>query len=457
MNDVASVRFFRLSPGGIECDEAGLRVGGVALLARDDKGGWAARDERNLSCDLTRAYGFPVGVRDKMAGLATVAKALQGGDLAKAQIAALLLRLPDPPPLAGAALSKSGQRGLSRDLVACGLLKAEDGWEEQHPRTGAPPNPGWFASKPKAAQAAAPPKAAAKPDESARSRSSAAGGERAFVAPALATGANSLLAENLSAAAVDGLVTLATRISVPTILFGAIFIPSANAIVEEGSVPGRPDMTYRWAREEIHVIFNVLIDGQWRPLTGGVLGHGDAFYDRDGNIVARVVEGPGRRQTLVTTVDVLDRALADFDGAKDEPALSPIDENRQPKLCPDPRPEPKTSKSANSIAYQEYVTKLPYGWAILLGGVRFDGCDPRTGFLLEAKADIDFMFDKNDDLYYWIDRKKNPVVQMERQTEAALAAGRLVIWHAQTEKGFRGLSKIAREFKNTNLYVVYDP
>ncbi len=32
---------------------------------------------------------------------------------------------------------------------------------------------------------------------------------------------------------------------------------------------------------------------------------------------------------------------------------------------------------------------------------------------------------------------------MERQAEVALAAGRIVVWHAQTEKTYRGLSKIA--------------
>ena len=51
MNDFSSVRFFRLSPGGIECDEKGLRVGDVALLARDATGVWAARSERDLRDD----------------------------------------------------------------------------------------------------------------------------------------------------------------------------------------------------------------------------------------------------------------------------------------------------------------------------------------------------------------------------------------------------------------------
>ena len=86
---------------------------------------------------------------------------------------------------------------------------------------------------------------------------------------------------------------------------------------------------------------------------------------------------------------------------------------------------------------------MPYGWAIVLGIVRFDGCDPPTGFLLEAKANIDFMFDENDELYWWIKPENNPAIQMRRQAEAALAAGRVVVWHAQTEKGYRGLKTIA--------------
>jgi hypothetical protein len=51
--DLSSVRFFRLSPGGMECDEGGLRIGDVALLARNEKGAWVARDEHDLCRGLT--------------------------------------------------------------------------------------------------------------------------------------------------------------------------------------------------------------------------------------------------------------------------------------------------------------------------------------------------------------------------------------------------------------------
>lgn len=215
-------------------------------------------------------------------------------------------------------------------------------------------------------------------------------------------------------------------------------------------------MSYRWAHDETEVAFKVLIDGQWRTLTVGEQ-KDDLFYDRNGEVVARLVSGASGRPTLVTTVDALDRALADLRREDGEPATSPAASDNEPKLCPDPTPERKTTKSENSIAYQEYVTWLPYGLAINVGGVNFDGCDPATGTLLEAKANIDFMFDDNDQLKWFIYPEKNPAIQMETQADTALAAGRVVVWHAQTEKGFRGLSKIKEQNSWMNLFVVYDP
>jgi Restriction endonuclease fold toxin 5 len=432
-------------------------VGDVALLARNEKGAWATRDERDLGRDLSRVYGLSVDVGAKMAGLSVVANALQNRNVAKAQTAALLLRFPNPLPLAGAALGKADQGRLFRDLGACGLLKADDAWDEKHPRTGAAPNPGWFAVKPKDPKADEPSHADADPNKDASSRDIVPGGALAFVPPVAATGTDTWLAENLSGSAMDGLATLAARFSAPVILFGAIFIPSANPIVDEGPVPGRSDMTYRWAHDETQVTFRVLIDGQWRTLTAGALGQGDAFYSPDGKIVARMFLASGRRPTLFTDVDVLDRAQADLRRADGEPATSPSDAEDEPKLCPNPTPEPKTTKSANSIAYQEYVSGMPYGLAIDVGGVNFDGRDPSTGDLLEARANIDFMFDENDKLYSWINPKNDPANQMETQADKALADGRLVVWHTQTEKGFQGLSNIAATLNETNLFVVYDP
>jgi hypothetical protein len=384
MGEMSFARCFRLGPGGIECDAAGLRVGDVALLARGAKGGWTRRDERDLSRELSKLYRFPLDVARIRRGVDAVAAALGNGELARAQIAALLLRLPDPPASEGAQPDALEKRRLAGDLVACGLMKADADWDEKHPRTGAPPNPGWFAPT-QEAPGADQPKTSPSPAAAAPSR----GGEApAFVPPAPAASVGSLLAEDLSATALRGLAMLAARLSAATILFDAIFVPSDNRIVEEGRIPGRPDIAYRWAHDETEtaVTLNVLIDGQWRTLAVGGAAPDGLITDRDGRAVARVISGPDRRQTLVATVDALDRAVADLRREDGKPSAAPAADDHEPKLCPDPTPEPKTTKSANSIAYQEYVSGLPYGWAIVLGIVWFDGCDETTGNLLEAKG-----------------------------------------------------------------------
>ena len=128
----------------------------MALLAFNAKGGWSLRDDGELANDLSRVYGFPVDVGSKRAGIAVVADALQSGNIAKAQVATLLLQFPDP--VVGPSTANGDREGLARDLVVCGLLKAEDGWDEKRPRTGSPPNRGWFAPKPKDTSADATPR-----------------------------------------------------------------------------------------------------------------------------------------------------------------------------------------------------------------------------------------------------------------------------------------------------------
>ena len=70
-----------------------------------------------------------------MKGLATVASALNANDPVLARIAAVHLRIPDLPSL------------TARDdmEVADILIKSADWNPALHPRTGVPPNPGWFA------------------------------------------------------------------------------------------------------------------------------------------------------------------------------------------------------------------------------------------------------------------------------------------------------------------------
>ena len=102
-----------------------------------------------LQRGLADVYGQPIELRSKRLGLDAVAAALDRGEIARAQIAALLLQMPDPPLIDRSSLSEVETRRLAQELAASGLSKADDEWDEQHPRTKTAPNPGWFAPKPK--------------------------------------------------------------------------------------------------------------------------------------------------------------------------------------------------------------------------------------------------------------------------------------------------------------------
>jgi len=140
-------RTFRLRAGGVECDVDGLRVGGAQLLesvgAPSGARNWRPLAQPEIDRVLTRAYDAGISANGKRQGLAVVAEALNKGELARAQIAALLLRLPDP---AVSALDPEPRDEQLARLRESGLL-AKDWDEAEHPRTGTPPNPGWFAPR----------------------------------------------------------------------------------------------------------------------------------------------------------------------------------------------------------------------------------------------------------------------------------------------------------------------
>jgi hypothetical protein len=152
LDSFLETHIFRLADGGVQCDERGLFIGSTPILrrSRDPGGGgtWFVRPSDELDRELSKAYGLPIDVAAKREALTNVATALARGDLAFAQIAALLLRFPDPPsPAKGASAPSSLE--LAKRLFDSGLLKG--GWDESlHPRTGQPPNRGWFATKPDA-------------------------------------------------------------------------------------------------------------------------------------------------------------------------------------------------------------------------------------------------------------------------------------------------------------------
>ena len=133
---------FRLGHGAVDCDSDGLRVASHDLLRRErgeaSRSPYALPPVAELEERLWRAYGCRISAAGKVRGLQVVVDALNAGEIARAQIATLLLKLPDP------ATAKRSASELAKRLHNGGWL-LKDWNPSKHPRTGTAPNPGWFA------------------------------------------------------------------------------------------------------------------------------------------------------------------------------------------------------------------------------------------------------------------------------------------------------------------------
>lgn len=139
-------REFRLAPSGsgrgISCDASGAFFGNVPLLKRTGvDGDWEPRDCAELSEQIETDTGLPIDMTAKMGGLGAISHALNEGDIARAQIATVLLGIPDP--LSNGPTTSDDLLKFVRDLAWSGLLKRT--WDpNKHPKwpAGAPDSQG---------------------------------------------------------------------------------------------------------------------------------------------------------------------------------------------------------------------------------------------------------------------------------------------------------------------------
>ncbi|HWU26102.1 MAG TPA: HNH endonuclease signature motif containing protein [Rhizomicrobium sp.] len=92
---------------------------------------------------MSSDFGLPVDLSSKTGGLKAIANALNAGDVARAQIAAVLLGIPDRPPLEKGARSREAMIRFIRGLHWSGMIKTD--WDpDKHPRwpAGAPDSQG---------------------------------------------------------------------------------------------------------------------------------------------------------------------------------------------------------------------------------------------------------------------------------------------------------------------------
>src|SRR5580704_3937483 len=127
---------------GLACSDDGLLIGRTPLIEKRD-GHFVVREQREIERLLSRAYRSEISADRIMSGLATVARALNTNDQCLARIAAVHLRIPDIPDRA----ARNAMEGMD---VLIKYARDEGGGDSNwnpalHPRTGTPPNPGWFA------------------------------------------------------------------------------------------------------------------------------------------------------------------------------------------------------------------------------------------------------------------------------------------------------------------------
>ena len=138
--------FWRLSEDtpdnlGLACTDHGLLLGQTLLIERHD-GRFVARDRHEIARLLKGVFPDGFAVDRLMPGFATVAAALNANDPALARIAAVHLQIPDLPSAAArdAMIAEDALIKYARDESG-----STDWNPALHPRTGTPPNPGWFA------------------------------------------------------------------------------------------------------------------------------------------------------------------------------------------------------------------------------------------------------------------------------------------------------------------------
>jgi hypothetical protein len=118
------------------------------------------------------------------------------------------------------------------------------------------------------------------------------------------------------------------------------------------------------------------------------------------------------------------RNTSDDDYANDNSDAQTKD---QPKVCPDVSREDITKRDPEAVVYQAQITGLEPGLVVRLNNVAFDGCDDRTGNMLEAKKGQDwYMIIPEEDRIKLDEYKKI----MEQAFGQSIAAGkRTVEWH----------------------------
>jgi hypothetical protein len=259
------------------------------------------------------------------------------------------------------------------------------------------------------------------------------------------------IAERIAAAAaVVSEIVIPPAVAVGTAVAAAaavLLYPAGKSKFQEGTIEGRPDITYRY---DEHILTLTQSDGNGNQR---VLYHGrpdqDGYYRDDQGHIVGVDDGdtfafdatllPAAPATTEATAPVGAPALEPGE-ADASPESSAVANDDKPRLCPDPGPDRPSGMKEPAVKYQQQITGLPEGLAVSLPTaaadkdgskvVIFDGCRESDGTMLEAKGPgYEVRMPKAANWDAWYRGVEKMEEQMKRQAAAAAQAGRKVEWH----------------------------
>ncbi len=218
-----------------------------------------------------------------------------------------------------------------------------------------------------------------------------------------------------------------------------------------GTLPDHPDIQYRYKAGILTLWQDV--PGENKPL----IYHGPAGADG----LYRLSDGTVIGRDLGQGVFLNQAAAAAKQKESDEEAAASRATNDDVKLCPDPGPDHPSMKAIpddhRAKLYQQQITGLPPGLAVMLNGRRFDGCRTIDGVMLEAKGEGFAWTFKDGKLRYDHTGIRDMVDQMHKQSEAAAIAGKSVEWHVAEKVLADYLAEFAVRLPYGNVKVINTP
>lgn len=422
-------RLHRRGPAarGLVVDADGVMLGPDCPLIERTRAGYRAIDPAALSRLQRFVFDGSADPEPLHRALLGIARTLDAGDLPRAQLRALQIPV---PPLEDGHLARLAivARRVRKDYDPAESRAADGKWTRG-------PNE---ADGPAARQLLPVPSPEAKPPPAAAEAAEEAETEALNEAAAAEAEASAL--ELWAGRALTALRILA-RASPPIAVAGGILIPLPEASVNDGKVPGRPDLSWHVAEGELSV-YQTDADGNRRMIYNGVPGADDIYRRNKTEPVAR----------YLTNAVIIDPDA--FPGG--QPARAQNDND--PKVCPLPTWQRENGNKGDAWKrYQEQITGMSWQLGSELNGVIFDGCRLSDGVMLEAKGKgyawmIPYMMESDKFPAYL-----RIMTEAESQARAAAAANRQIEWHFAEKATADFFRQRFLAYGLLNITVIYTP